>query len=882
VSIHIDPHANGEHIDVPVFPNPDVMQLKRFADAAFRHADGGWLLLRAFEHKLANGEERSLWGANVSIHTGDPQFIHVVAERARQAASWPKSAVFCPPTATFKTGENAKAENVLNGLVLSDECDQAPNAARATLTKLLGEPTLVIASGGEWTNPTTGEIEPKLHLHWRLREPTKIAEDHKRLKEARALVVLLTGGDPTNITLVHPIRWPGSWHTKNKDNPRLATIVSECDSEIDLSEALEVLEEAAGAEQYNRSSSSKGGGRARSGLGGLSKLARDIKHVEMALNVIPNDDLHWAEWNNRIGLAVWGATGGSEECRDSFARWSAKSNKNDPAATNARWDGMRKSPPNRAGMGTLWYLAEKHQPGSMTGKPVIRIVPHDIPAIAQLAEETLLKDERTEFYQRGGALVRPVMEDVDASHGRRTLVARLVGITSIYLRNELDKVAAWMRFSSKQNKDVRIGAPLDIANVILSQVGNWTFPRIAGIIAAPTVRPDGSLLLQEGYDEATRLLLVAPPKMPPTPEHPTKDAALAALKLLEGLLAEFPFVEGGVAKAVALSCLITPVVRGAFPTAPMYAILAHAAGSGKSYLADIAATISSGKSMPVMSAAGSEDELEKRLVAAIISGQSMLSMDNVNGQLRSDLLCQILTQQTVDVRILGRSEQVSVETRGLTCFATGNNLQVCSDLTRRTIVCSLDPKMEQPELRKFDKSPTSLVLADRGKYVAACLTIVRAYITAGMPDKKSPLASFEGWSDTVRSALVWLGQKDPVDSLALAHEEDPDRIQRETVMLGWKDAIGSGADNKKTVTQLITTADSILQQGVFAHTEFRDAIVAASGRKGGMGIDPAGLGYWLRINRGKVVNGMRIMNKATAGHPARWWLEDMSPKQAGS
>jgi putative DNA primase/helicase len=181
------------------------------------------------------------------------------------------------------------------------------------------------------------------------------------------------------------------------------------------------------------------------------------------------------------------------------------------------------------------------------------------------------------------------------------------------------------------------------------------------------------------------------------------------------------------------------VVRGAFPTAPLHAVIAYAAGSGKSYLCDIASTISNGRPMPVMSAAaGREEELEKRLTAAVLSGQSMLSVDNVNGQLRSDLLCQLTTQQIIDVRPLGESKQVSVETGGLTCFATGNNLQVCSDLTRRTIVSLLDPKLEQPERRTFGKRPTSLVLADRGKYIAACLTIVRAYIVAGYPDKRSP------------------------------------------------------------------------------------------------------------------------------------------------
>ena len=36
--------------------------------------------------------------------------------------------------------------------------------------------------GGEWTDPETGEVFPKLHLHWRLSEPTREAADHAILK----------------------------------------------------------------------------------------------------------------------------------------------------------------------------------------------------------------------------------------------------------------------------------------------------------------------------------------------------------------------------------------------------------------------------------------------------------------------------------------------------------------------------------------------------------------------------------------------------------------------------------------------------------------------------------------------------------------------------
>ena len=51
--------------------------------------------------------------------------------------------------------------------------------------------TPVVASGGEWTNPKTGEIEQKLHLHWRLKKPTATAEQHDMLKEARKLATEL-------------------------------------------------------------------------------------------------------------------------------------------------------------------------------------------------------------------------------------------------------------------------------------------------------------------------------------------------------------------------------------------------------------------------------------------------------------------------------------------------------------------------------------------------------------------------------------------------------------------------------------------------------------------------------------------------------------------
>ena len=70
-----------------------------------------------------------------------------------------------------------------------------------------------------------------------------------------------------------------------------------------------------------------------------------------------------------------------------------------------------------------------------------------------------------------------------------------------------------------------------------------------------------------------------------------------------------------------------------------------------------------------------------------------------------------------------------------------------------------------------------MVLADRGKYLSAVFTIVRAYMAAGCPMIKEAanIAGFEQWSRLVRFPLMWLGHKDPMSSMEEARALDPVR-----------------------------------------------------------------------------------------------------------
>jgi hypothetical protein len=222
-------------------PNRD--QIEVFVEALFRHCNGGGIVsLRAF---YENGAKDSFRITDISLKGGLRFLMDAAEDDARRAANDPKPVVFCPPVATFMPTGRARQTDLLEAPALSVELDQNPRAALEELTRILGFPTLVVHSGGTWTDPKTGTVEDKLHTHWRLKEPARGADINNKLKRARAIATELVGGDPTNIPACHPIRWPGSWH--RKATPRLCEIegTDHLDNELDLDIALAALEAVA-------------------------------------------------------------------------------------------------------------------------------------------------------------------------------------------------------------------------------------------------------------------------------------------------------------------------------------------------------------------------------------------------------------------------------------------------------------------------------------------------------------------------------------------------------------------------------------------------------------------------------------------------------------
>ena len=492
--------------------------------------------------------------------------------------------------------------------------------------------------------------------------------------------------------------------------------------------------------------------------------------------------------------------------------------------------------------------------------PQIYIRSGEIPRIINEAEAALI-DLNAGIYQRGGMMVRPVISTLKASDDRNTRVWNLIPITAPYLVENLTRAAQFFKWDGRAKGFVLTDAPIKVADTYLARQGEWKLPILTGVVNTPFLRIDGSICEQPGYDEPTGLLFKPGSQVfPPIPKAPSKDDAVKALGEVDKLIDTFPFVTT-VDRSVTLAAILTVLDRRSMSTAPLHAFSAPTLGSGKSLLVDIAAALATGQPAPVISQGRSEEELEKRLGAALIQGDAIVSIDNCEYPLQSSFLCQVLTQERLNIRMLGYSRHVEVPANAA-LFATGNNLAIADDLIRRVLLCSIDPQCERPERRRFATDPIAAIQANRGALVAAALTVLRAWHVSDDRVAVEPYGSFDEWSYRIREPLIWLGRADPCDAGAKVRETDPHRTAHNTVLLQWKEQLGT--EGAFTLRQIIEVAVN--------SADFHGALLAVASDRSGHTVNNGLLGRWLKKVEGKILDGLMLKQAGRTGGYPIWRL----------
>jgi hypothetical protein len=436
----------------------------------------------------------------------------------------------------------------------------------------------------------------------------------------------------------------------------------------------------------------------------------------------------------------------------------------------------------------------------------------------------------------------------------------------------MSRVLRWMKVNAKGDAMPADPAPI-YARTLLGR-GEWRFPVLRGVSAAPTLDRNGRVIETPGFDAASGLLLDLAARFPPVPSSPLKDDAAFALARLQHPLRKFPFVDDA-SKSVALSALLTALIRPNMRTAPLHGFDAPSAGTGKSMLAEMAGLLAMGVRPPALSQGKTAEEDEKRLSTVLFAGDPVIHIDNCERPIRGDFLCSMLTQEIVQARILGQSERRVLPSTALV-LASGNNLTFAGDTSRRAVVCRLDAKVERPDTREFDFDCHAEVLAMRADLVVAGLTVLAAYHEAGRPERLTPMGSFTDW-EWVRGALVWLGCADPADTRSTIFDNDPEKEELIEVMDLWQKACGNVPTS---VADINARAETPAKEGEplpMADIALRNKLteVACRGKWSAKSV-----GWWLRRHKDRVV-GERCFRAGEKGTNGKEWRLDGADVGAG-
>lgn len=491
-------------------------------------------------------------------------------------------------------------------------------------------------------------------------------------------------------------------------------------------------------------------------------------------------------------------------------------------------------------------------------KPTIRVMAGEIHRVVDAAERELAHSRR--HYQRGGLIVTVVTDP-------GTRETRVQDISAPALVRALAGAATWERFDARAEDWMRTDPPARHATVLFDSTSYNHLPVLSGLARQPYLRPDGSLMTAAGYDPSSGMFGVFDAREFSIPDKPSLADAKAALALLQDLLTEFSFPRE-TDLAAALSAMLTAAVRPSLPHAPMFHARAHMVGSGKSYLCELITAFATPQRGTPTTFPADDEECRKLLLAELLRAPAVIEFDNLTSDLVAHKsLCTALTSEFMSGRILGVSKTATVSTRAL-YLSSGNNVGPVQDMTRRCITIHIDPGCEVPAARSFTRPELVRdVLRERGRYVAAALTIVRAWVAAGRPkaDCKS-MAGYGDWSDLCRQPLLWLGLADATESVFEAMAEDPDRETLDRLLTGWQSAFGRTAAMVRDAIRASAFGDE--------HAELREVLHDIADERGE--INRRRLGWWIRRHAGRIVDGRRFV-RASGNRSAEAWQVE-SPK----
>jgi len=305
--------------------------------------------------------------------------------------------------------------------------------------------------------------------------------------------------------------------------------------------------------------------------------------------------------------------------------------------------------------------------------------------------------------------------------------------------------------------------------LLSSQILQENLPIISRIFTIPIpIFYEGKITFPiKGYDERFNSWMNYDVPEISNPNMSLKEAK----EIIQTLLKEFCF-KTSQDYNTAIAGLITPALRGLFKNfnarTPPFFYLGNRERVGKDYLAGITGILYEGQALeetPISSgerSGNSNEELRKKILAAMIHGRKRLHFSNNKGYLNNAVFESIITAENYSDRILGRNDILSFPNE-LDFSLSGNvGITYTPDFANRCKFVNLFLEIEDANSRMFE-NPTlhNWIKENRPLILSAVYSLIRNWVDKGQKPGTLPFASFPEWARVCGGIMEAAGYDNP-------------------------------------------------------------------------------------------------------------------------
>ena len=362
-------------------------------------------------------------------------------------------------------------------------------------------------------------------------------------------------------------------------------------------------------------------------------------------------------------------------------------------------------------------------------------------------------DEKKLFNFNGTAVI------VESRSTKSGMIAAPVAPNDDAFAHHLEGYVQFIQFDKKEKVEIVARTDMSIVRRLKDPSINTLLPNLEGVLRYPIIMDDGKLLSKQGFHTESGFYLTD------SVDITSNDLKLMtiekALETIADVYSDFPFSNAEWGKSISITAMLTAIARKILPLAPMFIATSPYPADGKTVWCQIPQMILTNDAN-THALARQDEEQSKQLATYFMNDPDVMVFDNQNGRFKSSALNEIVTTGAFSVRKLGGNELVRLMPKALITL-NGINITPNDEIATRSLTLVFNKRhtteFKYPQL-------LSHVKKNRRVLILAALKLLEFGVK--MPPEEREKIKFEAsrfyeWDQLIRTTVIALGLKDPMD-----------------------------------------------------------------------------------------------------------------------